>query len=119
MPDRVTRLWGGRVRPDGSVCVYAEGSDWGSVPATAIEGLAQDLAQSAMLLGADLSAMLDGPNFDLAEPIVVLSRVVGEDRYGPKTAFYLQAELCFYGPSLDSLKAALRETGIYETARRP
>lgn len=114
MAERVTRLWGLRRRPDLLFSVEAVGNAWGSTPADEIPELARALEREARDLGERITR--DFPRVDFISvppPVVVVSGVVGKDKFGPRTAHFLQVPMLFRATYELEVREALEATGLY------
>ena len=114
MPERITRLWGLRRRPDLLFSVEAVGEPWGSTPADKVPGLARALEHEVDELGERISREFPRVEYaGIAPPTVVLSAVFGEDKFGPRTSHFLQVAMLFRATYQLEVRKALEATGMY------
>ena len=97
--------------------VEAVGNPWGSTPADQIPEIARELETLAEHLGAQITR--DFPRIEYAGielPTVVLSGVFGKDKFGPRTAHFLQTPILFRATYEVEVRKALETTGLYAEA---
>lgn len=115
MAERITRIWGLRRRPDKRFSVEVVGSPWGSTPADEIPSIARELEREADYLGESISRNFPDINYaGIAPPTVVLSGDFGKDKFGVRTAHFLQVAILFEAKDKSALRMALQDTGLYK-----